>query len=111
MPYNHNDLNGTTVLVMGLGRFGGGLDAAQFAAQAGAKVIVTDLASPEKLAHSVMELGTHSNIEFHLGSHEEEDFRTSDIVIANPAVPGNNRFLQVARDAGKHVTAQINIFF
>ena len=96
---------------MGLGRFGGGLDAAQFAAQAGAKVIVTDLASPEKLAHSVMELGTHSNIEFHLGSHEEEDFRTSDIVIANPAVPGNNRFLQVARDAGKHVTSQINIFF
>ena len=111
MPYNYNDLNGTTVLVMGLGRFGGGLDAAKFAAKASAKVIVTDLASPEQLIDPVKELVTYSNVKFHLGAHEKEDFETSDIVIANPAVPYDNKFLQISRDAGRHVTSQVNIFF
>ena len=44
---------GKTVLVMGLGRFGGGVDGAKFAAQNGAKVIVTDLAKAEKVTIDV----------------------------------------------------------
>ncbi len=111
MPYNGFDFNGKTVLIMGLGRFGGGLDAAQFTARAGAKVIVTDLASSQQLEKSLQELRDFPDIDFHLGSHDEQDFKTSDIIIANPAVPGNNRFLQIAREAGRLVTSQINIFF
>ena len=111
MPYDSSDFYGKTVLIMGLGRFGGGLDAAQFAASVGAKVIITDLASHEQLENSIKELRDFPNIDFHLGSHKEEDFKTADIIIANPAVPGNNRFLQIARDAGRLVTSQINIFF
>jgi UDP-N-acetylmuramoylalanine--D-glutamate ligase len=111
MHYNGSDFNGKTVLIMGLGRFGGGLDAAQFAAGAGAKVIITDLVSRHQLENTIKELRDFPDIEFHLGSHEEEDFKTSDIIIANPAVPGNSRFLQIARDADKLVTSQINIFF
>jgi UDP-N-acetylmuramoylalanine--D-glutamate ligase len=111
MSYSYFNLKGKTVLIMGLGRFGGGLDAAQFAAGTGAKVIVTDLASSEKLGDSVKELEKFPNIELHLGRHDEKDFETSDIIIANPAVPGNNKFLQIARNAGRHVTSQINIFF
>ncbi|MBN1975705.1 MAG: UDP-N-acetylmuramoyl-L-alanine--D-glutamate ligase [Sedimentisphaerales bacterium] len=102
---------GKTVLIMGLGRFGGGVDAVKFAAGADAKVIVTDLASPQQLGNSIKELEGFSNIEFHLGSHEVKDFETADIVIANPAVPADNKFLQIARNAGRHVTSQINIFF
>jgi UDP-N-acetylmuramoylalanine--D-glutamate ligase len=111
MSYSYFNLKGKTVLIMGLGRFGGGLDAAQFAAGTGAKVIVTDLASSEKLGDSVKELEKFPNIEFHLGSHESKDFETSDVVIANPAVPSDNKFLKIARNAGRHVTSQINIFF
>jgi UDP-N-acetylmuramoylalanine--D-glutamate ligase len=74
------------VLIMGLGRFGGGVDVAEFAVRAGAR-------------------------EFHLGSHDPADFKQADIIIANPAVPGDNEFLELARRNNKFVTSQINIFF
>ncbi len=102
---------GKKVLVMGLGRFGGGVDAAKFAHSAGAKVIVTDLAAEEQLSDSINRLRNLDGIEFHLGSHDPTDFEQADIVIANPAIPGDNKFLQIARQADKFVTSQINIFF
>jgi UDP-N-acetylmuramoylalanine--D-glutamate ligase len=100
-----------TVLVMGLGRFGGGVDSAEFAYQAGAKVIVTDLASAQKLIDSIKKLERFPDIEFHLGLHDPADFEKADIVIANPAVPPGNKFLEIARRHNKFVTSQIGIFF
>ena len=47
---------GKKVLVMGLGRFGGGVDVAKFAESCGAKVTVTDLAPAEKLQNSIEQL-------------------------------------------------------
>jgi len=102
---------GKKVLVMGLGRFGGGVDAAKFAADAGAKVIVTDLASAEQLADSLKQLKEFPDVEFHLGSHEESDFEQHDIIIANPAVASDNRFLEIARRNNKFITSQMEIFF
>ncbi|MHC4727042.1 MAG: UDP-N-acetylmuramoyl-L-alanine--D-glutamate ligase, partial [Planctomycetota bacterium] len=99
------------VLIMGLGRFGGGVDCAEFAARAGAKVIITDSASPEKLSDSIDKLNEFPDIEFHLGSHDADDFRQADIIIANPAVPDDNEFLEIARRNNKFITSQINIFF
>ncbi len=99
------------VLIMGLGRFGGGVDVAEFAARAGAKVIVTDLASAEQLSDSIEKLEEFPDIEFHLGSHDPADFKQADIIIVNPAVPGDNEFLELARRDNKFVTSQINIFF
>ena len=96
---------------MGLGRFGGGVDAAQFACRAGAKVTITDLASAEQLSNSIRQLEAFAGIEFHLGSHEPADFEQADVIIANPAVPNDNKFLQIARRAGRCVTSQMNIFF
>ncbi len=96
---------------MGLGRFGGGVDCAEFAVKAGAKVIVTDLAPAAQLSDSIDKLEEFPDIEFHLGSHESADFKQADIIIANPAVPGDNEFLELARRDNKFVTSQINIFF
>ena len=96
---------------MGLGRFGGGVDVARFAHGAGAKVIVTDLAPAEQLSDSLNRLRDLDSIEFHLGSHDPSDFEQADIIVANPAVPVNNKFLQIARNAGRFVTSQMNIFF
>jgi UDP-N-acetylmuramoylalanine--D-glutamate ligase len=101
---------GRKVLVMGLGRFGGGVDVAKFACGAGAKVTVTDLAAADKLADSIGQLKDFKDIAFHLGSHEPADFENADIVIANPAVPPDNKFLKIAHQANKFVTSQINIF-
>ena len=99
------------VLIMGLGRFGGGVDVAEFTARAGARVIVTDLAPAAQLSDSIDKLEEFSDIEFHLGSHEPADFKQADIIIANPAVPVDNEFLELARRNNKFVTYQINIFF
>jgi len=96
---------------MGLGRFGGGVDVARFAHGAGANVIVTDLAPAEQLSDSLSRLRDLDGIEFHLGSHDPADFEQADIIVANPAVPGDNKFLQIARRANRFVTSQVNIFF
>jgi UDP-N-acetylmuramoylalanine--D-glutamate ligase len=102
---------GKNVLIMGLGRFGGGVDAAKFAAGAGAKVIVTDLASEEELSGSMKQLEEFPAIEYHLGSHEAADFSGADVIIVNPAVPPDNKFVQIARKAGRQISSQIELFF
>jgi len=111
MPDDRYNFAGKKVLIMGLGRFGGGVDCAEFAAKAGAKVIVTDSAPAEQLSDSIDKLKEFSDVEFHLGSHEPDDFRQADIIIANPAVPDNNEYLEIARRNNKFITSQINIFF
>jgi UDP-N-acetylmuramoylalanine--D-glutamate ligase len=98
------------ILVMGLGRFGGGVDVVKFACEKGAKVIVTDLAKREELAESIAQL-EGLNVEYHLGSHDPADFEQADIVVVNPAVPLDNKFVQIARKAGKKVASQIELFF
>ncbi len=98
------------ILVMGLGRFGGGVDVVKFACNAGARVIVTDLAKQDALAESIAQL-KGLDIAYHLGSHEGGDFEQADMVVANPAVPLDNKFLQIARKAGRKVTSQIELFF
>jgi len=108
---NRYFFSGKKVLVMGLGRFGGGVDATKFAISAGAKVIVTDLAPETQLSDSIRQLEEFPDIEFHLGSHNPADFQQADIIIANPAVASDNQFLQFARRHNKLVTSQIGIFF
>ena len=98
------------ILVMGLGRFGGGVDVVKFACEVGARVVVTDLAKPEALAESIAQL-KGLDVEYHLGSHEPADFEQADMVVANPAVPLDNKFLQIARKAGRKITSQIELFF
>ena len=102
---------GKKVLVMGLGRFGGGVDVAKFACSAGAKVIITDLASAEQLSCSTEQLEEFPEIEYHLGSHNAADFEQADIIVVNPAVAPDNEFLKLAHRHNKFITSQINIFF
>jgi len=102
---------GKRVLIMGLGRFGGGVDVAKFACSAGANVTITDLAPHEQLSGSIDQLNELPEIEFHLGSHDERDFAQADVVVANPAVPLDNKYLEIARQNAATVTSQISIFF
>jgi UDP-N-acetylmuramoylalanine--D-glutamate ligase len=102
---------GKNVLVMGLGRFGGGVDAAKFAAGASGKVTVTDLASAEQLCNSIKQLEEFPDIEYHLGAHDPADFKQADVIIVNPAIPPDNQYLQLAQQYRKVITSQISIFF
>lgn len=96
---------------MGLGRFGGGADAVKFAAGRGAKVIVTDSAPAEKLRCSIGQLKEFDDIEYHLGRHYAADFKEADVIIVNPAVQPDNKYVQFAREHNRLVTSQIEIFF
>jgi UDP-N-acetylmuramoylalanine--D-glutamate ligase len=100
-----------TVVVMGLGVFGGGVDTAKFAAKYAKKVIVTDKGDEKKLAGSITELKQFKNIEFHIGGHQISDFTDSDVIIVNPAVDENNDYIKAAIAKNRLITSQMEIFF
>ncbi len=101
------DYRGRRIVVMGLGRFGGGVGVTRFLASRGGRVLVTDSAAPQTLAASVAQLDG-LDVELRLGEHREADFAAADMVVVNPAVkPGGNRFLEAAVDAGAELTSEI----
>lgn len=103
-------LYGKRALVMGLGVHGGGLGVARFLVEQGADVTVTDLRSAALLAPSLAALDGLP-VRFVLGEHREEDFRNTDLVVRNPGVPRESRFLQIARAAGAAIEMEMTLFF
>ena len=104
------DIRGKRALVMGLGIHGGGLGVARFLANQGASVTVTDLRGPEQLQPSLDALADLP-ITYVLGQHRDEDFRAADLVIRNPGVPRESRYLQIARAAGAAIEMEMTLFF
>lgn len=120
---------------MGLGSFGGGAGAVRFLVEQGAVVSVTDLRPAEQLRETLVPLceslgvpmppmepssnpsssssilDPPSSIHWRLGSHDENDFTTADLIIVNPAVPKSSAYLQAAGAAGVPCTTEINLFF
>ena len=104
------EYRGRRALVMGLGTHGGGVGVARFLAERGAQVTVTDLNSAEQLTASLDALADLP-ITYVLGQHREEDFRSADLVVRNPAVPRHSPYLQVATAAGVPVVMEMTLFF
>jgi UDP-N-acetylmuramoylalanine--D-glutamate ligase len=95
---------------MGLGRHGGGAAAARYLAEQGAIVTVTDLADAAGLAEPVADLNDAGIEAFHLGGHSEADFRSAELVVVNPAVKPDNRWVELARQSGARITSEIELF-
>ena len=104
------DYRGRRALVMGLGVHGGGVGVARFLAERGAQVTVTDLSPAEQLTASLESLADLP-ITYVLGKHREEDFRSADLVVRNPAVPRQSPYLQMATAAGVPVVMEMTLFF
>ena len=104
------NIRGKRALVMGLGIHGGGLGVARFLADHGALVTVTDLRGPEQLQSSIDALADLP-ITYVLGRHRDEDFRNADLVIRNPGVPRESRYLQIARANGTAIEMEMTLFF
>ncbi len=106
------DIRGKKVLIMGLGLHGGGLAAALWFHRHGAEVMVTDMKEAVELSESIAKLREAApHISFRLGSHREEDFLQSDLVIQNPAVPGSSEYLVLCRDNGIRIENELSFFF
>ena len=103
------DLAGRRVVVMGLGRFGGGVGVTRFLARQGADVLVTDRLGRDELAGSLHKLADLEGITYRLAGHDEADFRNAALIVANPAVPPGNPYLAAARDAGVPITSEIRL--
>lgn len=104
-----HDWAGKRVTVMGLGRFGGGVGVTRWLAARGARVLVTDTQLPDQLARSLEQI-KDCEVELRLGGHEERDFRETDLLVVNPAVPDRNPFVQITQAAGVPITTEINLF-
>ncbi len=98
------------VTIMGLGLFGGGVGAAEYWAEKGIEVTVTDLRDKDTLAPSIAALSRFSNINYVLTEHREQDFTDTDLLLVNPAVKPDNTYLRLARDSNVPLTTEIGIF-
>ncbi|MFQ5422926.1 MAG: UDP-N-acetylmuramoyl-L-alanine--D-glutamate ligase [Phycisphaerae bacterium] len=98
------------ILVMGLGRFGGGIGVTRWLCEQEAHVRVTDLASERDLSESVAAL--HGlDVAFRLGGHDEADLRDCDLLVVNPAVNKSaSLFFQAAVRRGIPWTSEMNLF-
>ncbi|MFZ2330310.1 MAG: UDP-N-acetylmuramoyl-L-alanine--D-glutamate ligase [Atribacterota bacterium] len=105
-----NFLKNKNVTVMGLGVNQGGLGVTRFLAQSGANVLVTDLKREYELKSTLNELKEYSDIKYVLGEHRIQDFINSDMILQNPAVPRNSKYLQVARECGIPIETDLSLF-
>lgn len=110
MTKNPEDLKNKRVTIMGLGLNQGGLGVARFLAKAGAKILVTDLKTEEELGPSLEKLKSF-DIRYILGRHREEDFINTDMVIQNPAVSHNSKYLKIARKHKIPIKTDLDLFF
>jgi len=103
------DFTGQRAVVMGLGRFGGGIGVARWLCAQGADVLVTDLADEAALADSLAQLP--EGVETRLGAHDAADFAVADLVVVNPAVPKpwRNDLLHTAQKHAVLVTSEIEL--
>ncbi len=97
---------------MGLGAYtqGSGLAAAVFFAQAGARVLVTDMKPASLFASAIAGLKKYPNVRFVFGKHREEDFATADLIIKNPDVPKSSPYVQIAHKYGVLVWGDWTVF-
>ncbi len=108
------EVAGKRVVVMGIGRFGGGSGVIRWLCAQGADVLATDLAGEADLAEplaGLADLMRAGRLTLRLGGHNVSDFTTCDLVVANPAVPTpwENRFVRAADAAGVRITTEIAI--
>lgn len=95
---------------MGLGLHGGGVGVTKYLVQKGARVTVTDLKNKQELSSSLKKL-SKLPIRYVLGKHRLADFKNCDLIIKNPGVPNNSKFLAVAKKNDIPVLMDINLFW
>lgn len=103
---------GTRYTVMGLGILGGGVGVAQYLVRHGGLVTVTDMRDASDLQSSI-EMLAGLPIIYHLGGHVDADFTklNADVVVRNPGVRRNSRYLTLARESGVSIEMEMSLFF
>ena len=104
------NLKGIDALVMGLGRFGGGIGVSRFLLGQGARVSITDQADEKALAGSIEKL-RDLDITFQFGGHDASVLERCDLLVVSPAVDkARSEFFQAAVRRGIPWTSEMNLF-
>lgn len=104
------NLEGKKITVMGLGLLGGGVGTVKWLMEKGADVLVTDLKTEKELENSINQL-KGLDVKYVLGQHRTRDFKEIDLVVRNPAVPKDSKFLKVARENNISIETEMSLFF
>jgi UDP-N-acetylmuramoylalanine--D-glutamate ligase len=90
------NLKNKKVTVMGIGLHGGSKNMIKWLLEEGAQVVATDIKKEADLKPTLDELKKFKNLKVVAGHHRPEDFQKVDLVIKNPTVPWNNKYIQIA---------------
>lgn len=98
------------ITLMGLGLLGRGVGDAEFLAECGAELLVTDLKTEEQLEESLERLAKFPNITYVLGEHRLEDFQKCDMVLKAAGVPLDSPYIAEAKKHGVPVEMSAALF-
>jgi UDP-N-acetylmuramoylalanine--D-glutamate ligase len=101
-------LQGKRLVILGLARQGKAL--ARFAAEAGARVTVSDLRPSSQLQPALEELDGYNNIDYVLEEHPMSLLAKADVLAISGGVPADAPIVQAARSQGIPVTNDSLIF-
>jgi UDP-N-acetylmuramoylalanine--D-glutamate ligase len=105
-----NNLKNKRVTVMGLGLHGGGLAVVKWLLQKKVHVLITDLRRRSVLLPSIKKINS-SKVQYVLGKHRVRDFIKTDMIIKNPGVPRDSKFLRSAMKNNIPIETDMSIFF
>jgi UDP-N-acetylmuramoylalanine--D-glutamate ligase len=91
---------GKKVTVMRIGLLGRGIGDAACMAEAGADIIVVDVAPQEVMQPAVDALSAYSNITFKFGPYDFTDFKDADFVLVGAGAPLDEPVLVACKEAG-----------
>lgn len=107
---NNIELTNKRVVVMGLGRFGGGIGVTRWLVGQGARVTVTDKEPAEALRGSMEQLAGLP-VTYHLGGHLDSDLEGCDLLVVSPAVnKAKSEFIQKAIARSVPLSSEMNLF-
>lgn len=98
------------IVVMGLGLHGGGVAVVKYLVKNGASVVVTDLKTKKQLQDSLDKL-KGLKVKYVLGKHNESDFKNADMIVQNPGVPRESKYLKIARKSLIPIENEASLFF
>lgn len=106
-----NNFKDKKVLLMGLGLHGGAVAVLNWLAKNGAILTVTDIKSKKELKASLDKIKTRKKIKYTLGKHDLADFKDQDLIVQNPGVPSDSKYIKYARKQGIPVVNEAVMFF
>jgi len=109
MPELKRKFADSRVLIIGLGLQGGGVAVAEFFAELGANIRITDLKSAEELLPSINKL-KHLSISYTLGKHLEKDFLEADLIIKAPKMRWDHPLILAAQKKGVLIEMETSFF-